>query len=408
MTAPPTHREFDPFEPAFLADPYPLLAELREQSAVRYVRQPNGIEAFLILRHEEGRRVLTDKRFSANPEYGREALERAGYLMPGSRSGLSEVSLLTTDPPTHTRLRRLLSRSFDGGVFADLPRIVQAKAAEQIGYLAERATGDLVTEFAHPVTLHTLCALLGIDAGATDQFTTWISRVLTPRHRPDAGAIRAAADREIRGFLAELVRSKMEGGDDITARLVHEWRRTPGVVTETELSNLLYELILAGYLTTAGLIVNGLLALHRHPEQLALFRRDQRLRAAAVEEMMRFDGPAFRGSLRFACQDAEIDGVAVPAGSLVSVVFAAANRDWRAYPEPDRLDFQRTAPPAHLGFSHGIHLCWGAPIARVETELALAALTEAFPDLHLTNESELEWTAIGNSRSPHCVQVRFQ
>lgn len=408
MTASATQRLFDPFDPAFLADPYPLLAELREQSPVHYVRQPNRIDAFLILRHEQARQVLTDKRFSADPEYGRRALERAGFLKPGSRSGLSEASLLTTDPPAHTRLRRLLATSFDGGVFADLPKIVKSKLDERITQLGEQKRGDLVAEFAHPVTLHTLCALLGIEVSATGHFTTWIGEALTPRHQPNADAIRAAADRNIREFLVELVRSKSEGGDDITARLVEQWRCAPDTVSESELANILYELILAGYLTTAGLIVNGLLALLDHPDQLALFRDQPQLRPAAVEELMRFDGPAFRGSLRFAREDVELAGSAIPAGSLVSVMFAAANRDWRAYLEPDRLNIQRVEPPAHLGFSHGIHLCWGAPIARIEAKLALGALTESFPDLWLADESELEWVAIGNSRSPRAVHVELR
>src|SRR5262249_31208034 len=153
------------------------------------------------------------------------------------------------------------------------------------------------------------------------------------------------------------------------ARLVARWRQDPSQVSEAELTNMLYELILAGYMTTAGLIVNGTLALLDNPSQLDLFRCKPEAREAAVEELLRFHGPAFCGSLRFATQNTVLADVPIPAGSLVSVMFAAANRDERAFPEPDQLDLTRENASAHMGFSRGIHLCWGAPIARLEARL---------------------------------------
>jgi cytochrome P450 len=401
-------REFDPFSPSFVRNPYPLLAAMREERAIHHVRQPNRIERYVVTRHAEGRGVLTDKRFSADPEYGREALQRAGYLQPGSRSGVSDASLLTTDPPVHTRLRRLLSRAFEAGPIDRLTPVIESNIARLVQTIRLDASSkvDLVAQFAHPLTIRTLCEILGIDEEGSANFTGWINDVMAPRHRPNANAIRATADEAIRAYLADLIRTKDGRADDLSSRLVGQWRDDPSQVSEAELTNMLYELILAGYLTTAGLIVNGMLALLENPVELARLRSTPAMGTNAVEELLRFDGPAFSSSLRFATQDVVIAGTPIPAGSLVSVLFAAANRDGRSYSDPDRLDLGRPNAMTHLGFSHGIHLCWGAPVARLEARLAIGALVDRFDSIRLVGDREsIEWSAVGNSRSPVALDV---
>jgi cytochrome P450 len=399
--------DFDPFGPSFVTDPYPILGKLREERAVQLVRQPNRMQRYLVLRWAEGRRMLTDKRFSADPEVGRAQLEKAGYLKPGRSSGLADASLLTTDPPVHTRLRRLLSTAFDPHRQDWLRPVVEHTVASMIDELRVAAgVVDLVADFAHPLTIRTLCGILGISEQDSVPFSGWINGVMTPRHRPDAQAVRQAADRAVRDYLAELIETRSTGGGDVTSRLVEIRRQDPARISVAELTNVLYELILAGYLTTAGLIVNGALALLDHPAQWRLWAAEPALRPAAVDELLRYDGPAFAGSLRFATEDVVLDDVAIPRGSLVSVMFAAANRDPRAFADPDRLDLRRSDANAHLGFSHGIHLCWGAPIARLETWLALGALADAFPALRLAvDRSEITWGSVGNSRSPVALPV---
>jgi cytochrome P450 len=403
-------RDFDPFSRAFVTDPYPLLAAMRGEAAVHHVRQPNNMERYLVVRHAEGRAVLTGQSFSANPEYGREALIRAGYLKPGANTGLTEASLLSTDPPEHTRLRRLLASSFKTGEMSGMEPIVERNVAELLGkFRPETVTRiDLVSQFAHPLTIRTLCEILGVEENAAADFTRWISEVMTPRHQPGSGAVRQAADRAIRDYLSALIQIKThnDGGDDLTARLVSRWLEDPSQVSEAELTNMLYELILAGYMTTAGLIVNGVLALLGDPSQLELFRSDPPVRVNAVEELMRFDGPAFSSSMRFTTRDTEVAGTPIPAGALVSVSFAAANRDDLAFPDADRLDLTRENASAQVGFSHGIHLCWGAPIARMEARLAIGALLDGFRSIRLvTDHADVEWRAVGNSRSPVALPV---
>lgn len=404
-------RDFDPFSPSFITDPYPLLGRMREERAIHHVRQPNRIERYLVLRYREGRSVLTDRRFSANPEHGRAVLERAGFLQPGRGSGLAEASLLTTDPPVHTRLRRLLSRSYERDQPSLLTPIIERHLTHILAKIRSegRSEIDLVAEFAHPLTIRTLSDILGIEPEETGNFTGWINDVMTPRHKPNADAIRLSADRSIRAYLADLITRKDGSSADLAGRLVRAWREDPTQVNDAELANMLYELILAGYLTTAGLIVNGMLAMLDNPVQLAVFRANPALRAAAVDELLRYDGPAFSSSLRFATQDVVVADTLIPAGSLVSVMFASANRDPRVYPNPDRLDLQRPNPPMHLGFSHGIHLCWGAPIARLEARLALGALIDEFDVVRLVRDrSEIEWRAIGNSRSPVALEIMIK
>jgi cytochrome P450 len=405
-----TLRQFDPFSRSFVTDPYPLLASMRREAAVHHVLQPNSMERYVVVRHAEGRAVLTSPHFSANPEYGRAALERAGYLKPAGNTGLTSASLLATDPPEHTRLRRLLAGAFRPGEMNQMAPIVERHVAALLGTF--RAGGasrvDLVSQFAHPLTIRTLCEILGVEEAASANFTSWIGDVLTPRHRADSAAVRQAADRAIRGYLAGLIKIKERNGagDDLTARLVSRWREDPSQISEAELTSMLYELILAGYMTTAGLIVNGMLALLGDPAQLELFRSEPAVRANGVEELMRFDGPAFSSSMRFAVQDTEVDGIPIPAGGLVSVSFAAGNRDERAFPDPDRLGLARENASAHLGFSHGIHLCWGAPIARLEARLAIGSLLEQFPLIRLAGgRAGVEWRAVGNSRSPAALNV---
>ncbi|GIF46437.1 cytochrome P450 [Asanoa ferruginea] len=403
--------DFDPFDPAFVTDPYPLLGKLRAEAAVHFVRQPNKIERYVIVRLAEGRRMLTDKRFSANPEVGRAALEKAGYLQPGQGSGLAEASLLTTDPPVHTRLRRLLSRAYDPHQQGQLRPIIERTVAAMVEQLraADGATVDLVTGFAHPLTIRTLCELMGITEHDSVAFGGWINDVMTPRHRPGANAIRMAADQAVRDYLAALIAARTGGGDDLTSRLVDRWRADPEQITAAELTNMLYELILAGYLTTAGLIVNGLLALLDHPTQWRRWRSEPDLRPGAVEELLRYDGPAFSGSSRFATEDIEVGEVTIPAGGVVSVMFAATNRDPRAFPDPDQLVLHRPNAQQHLGFSHGIHLCWGAPIARLETWIALGALADAFESVELAvDRAEVSWGSVGNSRSPVALPVALR
>jgi cytochrome P450 len=394
-------RDFDPFSRSFVTNPYPLLAGLRREGAVHHVRQPNRIERYLVVRHSEGRAVLTDRVFSADPDYGRKALERAGYLKAGDSSGLV-ASLLTTEPPAHTRLRRLLASAFGTGM-THLEPVVEQHAARLLAALGTGSSVDLVAQFAHPLTISTLREILGIEAAASASFTRWISGVLTPRHRPNADAIRQAADQAIREYLATLIRAKAAGGGggDLTARMVACSRADPAKISEVELTNMLYELILAGYMTTAGLIVNGVLALLDHPAQLDLFRSDPSVRAPGVDELLRFDGPAFSSSVRFATQDTVVARTPIPEGAMVAVSFAAANRDEVAFPGADKLDLTRPNSSAHLGFSHGIHLCWGAPIARMEARLAIGALLERFPGIRLAvDRADVEWRAVGNSRSP--------
>jgi cytochrome P450 len=407
MTRTAGPRDFDPFSQSFVTNPYPRLAGLRREGTVHHVRQPNGVERYLVVRHDEGRGVLTDRRFSADPQYGRAALERAGYLKPGDNSGLV-ASLLTTDPPVHTRLRRLLAASFDMGLGYLEPVVARHAAGLLTAMGRDRSHVDLVSQFAHPLTIATLREILGINEAASANFTRWISDVLTPRHRPNADAIRQAADKAIRAYLSALIAAKAagDGGDDLTARMIARWREDPARVSEVELTNMLYELILAGYLTTAGLIVNGVLALLDDPAQLELFRADPAVRAMGVDELLRFDGPAFSSSVRFATQDTMVASTLIPEGAMVAVSFAAANRDERAFPGADKLDLSRPNSGAHLGFSHGIHLCWGAPIARMEARIAIGALLERFGTLRLAvDRPAVEWGAVGNSRSPACLPV---
>jgi cytochrome P450 len=227
------------------------------------------------------------------------------------------------------------------------------------------------------------------------QFTGWITLAMTPIHREGAPALRRQGQQSLRDYLEALLSAvATDPGDSFISRLL---RGSPG--GPSDVLDLVVELVFAGYLTTAGLIVNACRAV--------LLTEDARDRIArhpvtgeVVDEMMRFDGPAFRGSLRFAAEDVATPAGTIPRGGLISVMFAATNRDPDVYHQPDRLCFTRAGEPEHLGFSHGAHKCWGAPVARMEVAETLTQLFRAFPRLRLEEDPHaLAWTQVGNSRS---------
>lgn len=399
---------FDPFDRAFLHNPYQQLEKMRALGPLVPTAQPNGIHSHAVLSHAVARTLLTDKRVSADPQHGKDALARAGIHIGGSSSGLSDASLLTTDPPTHTRLRRLLANSGEVDLFDGLGGLVADHATQLLDGHPCPERIDLVNEFAMPLTIRVLCSLLGISEEAARPLTGWIGALLTPKHVPGADALRSDADARLRDFLTTTLEAESGKSTTITSRLVRHWREDSGLLGYRELTNMLYELLLAGYLTTAGLIVNGTLALLNEPAaRPRALERPGLLTENSVEELLRFDGPAFRGSLRFATEPIDIDGYSIDRGDLISVVFAATNRDPALYENPDRLDVDRGNADTHFGFSRGIHLCWGAPIARLETRIAVGELLSRGVELAV-DPGDIEWAATGNSRSPRSLPVRLR
>lgn len=374
-----------PFGSAPGLDPAPEYQRLRAEEPVAKVTLPTGDSAWLVTRYEDARIVFSDTRFS------RAAASRPGAprLMPGVEG--DPDSIVSKDPPDHTRLRRLVSQAF-------IPRRIEAmrpgieNVANQLlnAMEAAGAPADLVSLYASPLPITVICDLLGIPPEDRNRFRTWSRTMFTtsPEGLPDALAARAS----LLGYLRELVEARRrEPTDDLLGVLITA-RDEGDRLSEGELVSFAGGLVVAGYETTANRLGNSVLTLLLHPDQLGHVRDNPDALAPAVEEMLRFTpGGAAGGLMRVATEDVHLGGALIRAGDGVIAVTGSANRDADVFEDPDRFDVTRPVRP-HLTFGHGFHHCVGASLARVELQVGIAALLRRFPGLRLAvPETELTW-----------------
>lgn len=395
-----TEREvgLDAFSEEFTSDPYPHYARIRDGAPIQPEVQPNGMISWVVSSYELVRQILTDPRFSSSLEHADpENLRRGGVLGSGGETTLGPAMILS-DPPVHTRLRRLVSRAFTPTRVEALRPRVQEVADRLLDAMAPRGRADLIEDFAEPLPVTVMCELLGVDTRAHGDFRWWLTAMLTTPTSPEEKERREQGARALAGFLGEqvarrqpLVNMELEEAEqpDLISGLIRA-RDGEGSLSAREVLGMMLQLFAAGYETTRNLIGNGMLALFRHPDQLKLLRQRPEVVSAAIEELLRYESPVPRASYRVAKEDVEIGGVRVPAGGLVSVLIGSANRDAHRFPDPDRLDITRR-DNQHLAFAHGIHYCLGAPLARVEGEVAIGRLLRRFPNVRLAAEASIRW-----------------
>ncbi len=374
-------------------DPYPLFAEARARGAVHRVTLPDGHEAWLIVGHDEARAMLNDPRLSKDMHA---ALARGTDVVAEGLPGPELARhMLVVDPPDHTRLRRLVSAAFS------VRRVEQMRGHIQTtvdGLLDEIAAGgpdaeiDLVTAFAFPLPFTVICELLGVAPGDRPALGRALGTLLAPTPTDEAYARAKEASDQVVATLAALVEEKRhDPADDLVSALIAA-RDGDRRLDERELRSTIFQLIVAGHDTTTTLIGNGVVALLRNPGQLAALRADPQLIAVAVEELLRYDSPVPHSTFRFAAQAIDVGDVTIPAGAQVVISLASANHDGTAFHEPDLLLVDRDDVRHHLAFGHGIHFCLGAPLARLEGQLALGSLLRRFPELRLAvPDRELHW-----------------
>ncbi|MEV6977903.1 cytochrome P450 [Kitasatospora sp. NPDC093806] len=384
----------------FAADPYPAYAWLREHQPVHRTTLPSGVEAWLVTRYADARQALADSRLSKNPVHHSEAAHRNGRVgIPGERQANLMTHLLNIDPPDHTRLRRLVSKAFTPRRVAEFEPRVQQLTDRLIDGFAARGSADLIHEFAFPLPIYAICDLLGVPAEDQDDFRDWAGMMLRHTKPGQGGGQRGGVGRAvklIRGYLAELIhRKRADLGDDLISGLIRASDHGEHL-TENEAAAMAFILLFAGFETTVNLIGNGVYALLRNPDQRVLLqesigRGERGLLETGIEELLRYDGPVELATWRFATRPLTIGGVEIPVGDPVLVVLAAADRDPERFADENTLDLARADNP-HLGFGHGIHYCIGAPLARVEGQVALATLLSRLPDLELAASPEdLRW-----------------
>ncbi|MBP2369686.1 cytochrome P450 family protein [Pseudonocardia parietis] len=369
--------------PEFFADPDALYRELRVDRPVVRVRGPQGLTFWMITRYADARAALNDPRLAKDARRIPELVARHEDAPPPRAFAESLVAhMLNADPPDHTRLRKLVGRAFTMRAIGRLrPRIEQIAGELADAMAAAGPEVDLLDEFAFPLPMTVICEILGVPPGRRDEFRDWSNTLLSGASDTE----RAAAGGAMAGFLAELVADKSANpGDDMLSEIVRA-SEDGDSLSHAETTAMAFLLLVAGHETTVNLIGNGMLALLRDPEQRARLQAQPDLVPNAVEEFLRYDGPVNLATFRFTTEPIELSGTTIPADEFVLVSLIGANRDPERYTDADRLDIERDTS-GHLAFGYGIHHCVGAPLARLEGEVAFRTLLDRFPDMTLGGE----------------------
>jgi pimeloyl-[acyl-carrier protein] synthase len=396
-----TQAVFNPLMPEFHSNPYPFYRALREEDPVH--QSPLGF--WVCTRYDDAVMILRDPRF------GREGMAKRMEARLGLTQDTSRArDMLFQDPPDHTRLRALVSRAFT-------PRVVEVMRPhiqEIVDGLLDRVDGaramDVIEDLAYPLPVTVICEMLGVPAADQDIFKTWstdIARSLDAAILPaDSDAI--PRGRDARLGLADYFRSliatrRKDPKPDLLSALIAA-EEEGNKLSEGELVSTCMLLLIAGHETTVNLIGNGLLALLQHPDQLRALRDDPELIQTGVEELLRFDGPVQRTG-RMTTAEVEIGDKRIPRDSVVVSVIGAANRDPKQFADPDRLDVSRK-DNRHIAFGFGIHFCLGAPLARLEGQIALGTLLRRIPKLALVSNVP-EWRESSTLRGLKSLPVTF-
>ncbi|MFZ2159836.1 MAG: cytochrome P450 [Bradyrhizobium sp.] len=381
---------FNPLAPEFIRDPYPHYERLRTTDPMHLT--PLGM--FVASRHAEASLVLRDKRFGK--DYVERTKRRYGpQIMDEPIFRSLSLTMLQQDPPDHTRLRGLVVKAFTARRVEDMRPRIQAIVDQTLDAIEANGRMDLIEDFAFRLPVTVICDMLGIPEEHREVFYAGSrdgGRILEPvpmtKEEIEQGNARNLMAQMYFQQLFELRRKNP--GDDLTTQLVQA-EEDGNKLSNEELTANIILLFGAGHETTVNLIGNGLLALHRNPDQLALLKANPELITNAIEEFLRYDS-SVQMSGRVALEDIEdLGGKKIPKGESVLCLLGSANRDPAVYPDrPDRLDITRPKIRP-LSFGGGIHLCLGAQLARIEAEVAIATLLRRLPDLRLDDAENPEW-----------------
>ncbi|MCA9941493.1 MAG: cytochrome P450 [Anaerolineales bacterium] len=382
--------DYDLFSRAFKRDPFPTFAHMRQHAPIYRHVAPNGIAIWYITRYEDVAAVLKDERFvkdifNALPPADWGQIPHTDTLLQ-----LINRNMLFADPPDHTRLRALVSQAFTPRRVAQMAPRIQAIAHALLDRVAARGEMDLIEAYAYPLPLTVIMEMLGIPAADQEEMRFWSQAIIAAgshgiSYRQRKQRIRALVDYLGRTFAARRVQPE----DDLITALVQA-EQAGDRLTETELSSMAVLLLVTGHETTVNLIGNGAHTLLTHPPQRALAQANPAILETAVDELLRFDGPVETSTTRWAREDVLFRGHLIQRGDVVRVVLASANRDPAQFDHPDVCDLRRE-DNRHLAFGLGIHYCLGAPLARLEGQIALQTLLARFPDVRLAAPADLTW-----------------
>ncbi|KNB53490.1 cytochrome P450 family protein [Streptomyces caatingaensis] len=369
--------------PEFLHNPYPFYDQLREAAPVQQVTTGSGgRSSYLVTGYAEAKAAFRDPRLSKDT-----ARFFAGRPSHRNLHPAIAHNMLATDPPQHTRLRRLVTKAFTTGAVARLRPYIEHTVDRLLDDLPMDGEADLVAALAIPLPVTVICQLLGVPESDRAQVRAW-SNDLFAAGQPERID---AASHAVAGYMADLIAAKRAEPDNSLLRDLITVRDEGDQLSEDELVSLAVLLLIAGHETTTNFIGNATLALLQHPGLLDHVRTDPCRIGNVLDELLRYDSPVGIATFRYSTEALTLGETEIPAGVPVLISPGAANRDPARYPAPDHPDTGRDAR-GHLAFGHGIHRCLGAPLALAEAEIALRALLTRFPGLRLAVAAEeLRW-----------------
>jgi cytochrome P450 len=386
---------FAPDDLDFIADPYPAYAALRERSPVAY---DDATDHWLVSRYEDVNALLRDRRF------GRTYLHRATHAEMGHPDEPRELEpfwhlirsgILDMEPPDHTRVRGLVSKAFTPRMVESLRRVIERKTIELVDAVRGTGTFDLISTLAEPLPVWVIAELLGVPEPDRHLLRPWSADICRMYElHPSVEDRRRSVDACVAfgDYLRDLARARRAApAEDLISELAVV-ADGGDRLTEDELIGTCVLLLNAGHEASVNVAGNGWWSLFRRPDELARLRADRTLVRSAIEELMRWDTP-LQLFERWVLEDVELHGVAIPKGAELGLIFGSANRDPDVFEDPDRLDIGR-APNPHLSFGAGIHFCLGAPLARLELEIAFGTILERLPAMELVEEPRWKPTYI--------------
>lgn len=391
--------KIDLFGQEFKANPYPTYAAMRQADPFYRRDAVNGKSIWFVTGYQEVVAILRDPtRFVKEVQNTMTPEERAALPPTPPLIDLLSNHMLNLDMPDHTRLRTLVSKAFTSSVVNRMRDQIQKIADALLDKVQARGQMDLIDEYAYPLPIHVIAELLGVPRQERDRFRQWSHVFVSPSVNVQRNTKKYLKAKRLMEHFTNYMRQlfaerRQQPREDLLTSLLQA-EEAGDKLSEEELFSMMILLIVAGHETVVDLIGNGVFALLQHPAQWARLQAQPTLLEAAIEEMIRYDGPVERATMRFAAQDVEIAGHLIRRGDAVSLVLAAADHDPDQFTQPDQFDITRQNN-RHLGFGLGIHYCLGAPLGRLEGKIAISTLFQRLPNLRITVPSEtLKWRTV--------------
>jgi cytochrome P450 len=357
-------------------DPHTFYARLRSAEPLYYVE---GLNAWVLTTYEDALFLLKDPRFTKDH---RKVVQAENGESSDQETAFHMRNMLMADPPDHTRLRALVSKAFTPRMIEQLRPRIQQIADELLDAVQEQGKMDLIPDFAYPLPITVISEMLGIPATDRHKFRTWTQGIVNMQEEERGFSLEAFI-----GYIKTLLDEKRaHPGNDLISHLI-QVEENGDQLNESELVSMIFLLIVAGHETTVNLLGNGTLALLQHPDQLQLLQRNPSLIPSVVEELLRYTAPVSLSDERWASEDIMLHGKLIRKGEMVTAALISANADPQQFPTGDTLDITRRENQ-HLAFGKGIHYCLGAPLARLEGQIAFGTLLRRLPNLRLASDPE--------------------